>query len=351
MKKEERIIRILGQLPDSMLEEALEPVQSRKQNAKKRERFVRTFWMPVGIGAACLCLLAAGAGIWKNQSSSPWPVKKVPGANPGIYNENGEDSSNEFLEQPHWDDLSISSQYALLEWEGRSYNGTSAVVSQDKIDYVLGREVLSGQDVYAEVLHEREGDVFAVSGIAPQCAVAVELEGTYYVYRTSEYVPDTLGDLIEDLNLHENIQFGSVWYEYQKKNGEYASIEFTDLPQNIVWEMLLRDETLANVEHYDQMQFSSIMSISVNIPLIGYENIALSVTEEGYVTTNILDTGKAFFIGAEKVQKFVDYVLENCQGYEIVYTGVEEIPEGQKKEPDNGVEVEVMTSGEAVRKE
>lgn len=343
MKKEERIIRILGQLPDSMLDEALELEQSRKQNAGKRQRFIKRFWMPAGIGAACLCLLAAGAGIRKNQSSSPWPIKKVPEANHEIH--------NEIWEEPHWDDLDISRQYASMEWEGRGYNGTSAVISQDKIEHFLGQELLSGQDAYTEVIHEREGNVFAIAGVAPKCAVAVELEGTYYVYRTSEYVPDTLGDLIGDLNLYENIQFGSVWYEYQKKNGEYVSVEFIDLPQNIIWEMLLSDETLTNVEHYDQMQFSNIMSISVNIPIIGYENIALSVTEEGYVTTNILDTGKAFFIGTEKVQKFVDYVLKNCQGYEIVYIGVEENPEGKNKELDSGIEVEVMTSGEAAGKE
>ena len=61
------------------------------------------------------------------------------------------------------------------------------------------------------------------------------------------------------------------------------------------------------------------MEISVDIPILGYRNISCSLTEEGYLVTNILDTGKAFFIGKEKVQEFVNYIIANYEGYRIVY--------------------------------
>ena len=82
--------------------------------------------------------------------------------------------------------------------------------------------------------------------------------------------------------------------------------------------MLLSDTTLENV-YDDREMYVSHMGISVDIPLLGYENISLSVTEEGYLTTNILDTGKAFYIGKDKVNAFVDYVLNHCEGVELVY--------------------------------
>ena len=61
-----------------------------------------------------------------------------------------------------------------------------------------------------------------------------------------------------------------------------------------------------------------LISVSINIELLGYENISLTVTEDGYLTTNILDTGKAFFIGKEKAEEFYGYVRENCEGTEKI---------------------------------
>ena len=78
--------------------------------------------------------------------------------------------------------------------------------------------------------------------------------------------------------------------------------------------MLLSDRELKNVKDYDSMNFGKeLISVSINIELLGYENISLAVTDEGYVTTNILATGKAFYIGKEKAEEFYKYVTENCR--------------------------------------
>ena len=85
----------------------------------------------------------------------------------------------------------------------------------------------------------------------------------------------------------------------------------------MVWEMLFSDRNLKNVKDYDSMNFGKeLISVSINIELLGYENISLTVTEDGYLTTNILDTGKAFFIGKEKAENFAEYVSENCKAVE-----------------------------------
>jgi hypothetical protein len=47
------------------------------------------------------------------------------------------------------------------------------------------------------------------------------------------------------------------------------------------------------------------------VKTIGYRNISLSVDDRGYLQTNILDTGKSFYIGEDNVRAFVDYVLRN----------------------------------------
>ena len=71
------------------------------------------------------------------------------------------------------------------------------------------------------------------------------------------------------------------------------------------------------------------MSVSVSIPVLGYENIGLWVNRSGWMGTNILESGKYFFLGTEQIDRFMDYVLEHCEGYEIRYTEGDgaEIPE------------------------
>ena len=93
--------------------------------------------------------------------------------------------------------------------------------------------------------------------------------------------------------------------------------------------MLLSDRELKNVKDYDSMNFGKeLISVSINIELL-YRNISLAVTEDGYLTTNILDTGKAFFIGKEKAEEFYGYVRENCEGTEkITYTVNSSEPSG-----------------------
>jgi len=58
----------------------------------------------------------------------------------------------------------------------------------------------------------------------------------------------------------------------------------------------------------------AVMSCSIDVNVIGQRNIALSVTKNGYLTTNILATEKRFFIGKDAVNRFVTYVLEHGSG-------------------------------------
>ena len=57
--------------------------------------------------------------------------------------------------------------------------------------------------------------------------------------------------------------------------------------------------------------------ISVNIPILGYKNISIDLSDTGYLQTNILDLGKNFYIGEEKVKDFLDYIKENYEGHKI----------------------------------
>lgn len=232
---------------------------------------------------------------------------------------------------PDWEELDINQKYPYILVDGVEFTSRDNISPNYIQDMLFSGVEASGIDMLSGVTHKTTTDIYEIQGISQDCAVAVsfpEVSDEFYVYINSEYSPDTLEQFVNDLNLRENMLFGSVWYSYEKESGEYATVEFTGLEDYVVWDMLLDDLTAKNVDNYDSMNFFNKMSISVFIPVLGYENISLSVTEDGYITTNILDTGKAFYIGEEKTDMFIEYVLNNCQGYEIIYVQDDEgIPE------------------------
>lgn len=217
---------------------------------------------------------------------------------------------------PHWDELSISQQYVELDFGGVRYSTRATELDAAHVGEALSTATLSGYDEYEGKSHTITGAVYSIQKISSQCAVAVRFEDRdeYYVYINPYYQPDTLGDFIEDLNLKENLSFGSIWYSYFDSSKQYYSVEFTCESDGFIWDMLLQQTDVATVDDYDSLWLVDEMGISVNIPLLGYSNISLAVTEEGYLTTNILDTGKAFYIGTEKVESFVNYVKQHCEG-------------------------------------
>lgn len=312
--KNKKLYKEIGMIGDDIITEA--------ENIKPIHK--KLAWKKLGAMAACLCIVAVTTfaflpNLFNTTKQHNWPIKRIPITQS---TENG-------ASIPEWEDLGISQQYSELIFKSKTYYGTIWKIDKDKLGSSVGTETLSGQDNYTEEIKHEDGTIYSIKDIATECAVAIKFNGDkdYYVYRNSSYKPNTLGQLIHDLDLHNNMSFGSVWYDYQKDNGEYATIEFVNLQNHIVWDMLLSDENTTNVKDFDSMQFNSIMSVSVNIPVLGYENISLSVTDNGYLTTNILDTGKAFYIGEDKVNTFVNYILKNCEGYEIVYADTEDVGE------------------------
>lgn len=314
----ETFSRAMGELNDKYIDEAI-------QYRKKKLR-----WIPVAAAAACLCLIAGG-GLWYH-AEHPWPTVKVPTTSVN------EPSSGEIYMVPHWEDMAIYEQFYDIEINGISYSARRGVVPADRVGELIGTITAHGWDEYADIAGEDanryiQAEIFAITKINPECAIAVRYEGhdTVYACVNSYYRPETLGQFIEDLNLREEVSFGTVYYKWRSPSGRHANIRFDDVDDQVIWDMLLTKTDAENI--YDESKLHEmprrIMGASVDIPLLGYQNISLSVAEDGCIKTNILDTGKMFRIGEEHTQAFVDYVVNECEGYEPapVYTIPDFIPE------------------------
>ena len=245
---------------------------------------------------------------------------------------------------PRWNEMSISQQFGEVEYTNNKYSSRIAKISKNNIIKNIGNTTLIGYDTYTKTTYSKKGDLYSIKGIAEKCAIAVKFEGDtdYYVYVNSYYRPRTLGEFIEVLNLKDNISFGTIYYNYWDKDSEEnINVEFYDVDNAIIWNKLFSNLNLENIYSdndigkYTSERFSQSISISVDIPLLGYKNISVSLTDKGYMLTNILDTGKGFYIGKDKVKEFLEYIKENYDGYKIVY-----VDENGKEMTDKNMETE-----------
>ena len=301
-------------------------------------------WIKYASAAACLLLATAiGLGLYLKPGDgelrgiSPYPVKQV--------DVTLNDGQSELGVVPKWEDMHITSQYGEFEHALGRFSSGAKAIDADKLGEARGRVYLRGTDVYTNNEYYIEGDTFVINGISEKFALALRFDGTekYYVYRNVWFRPDTLGELIDALSLKENLSARTVYYDYVNEEGKHAKIEFEGLAIEKIWELLLSDRALENV--YDQVgMYVAKMSISVNVPIVGYDNVGLWVTEDGYLVTNVGSTGKAFYLGVDRVNAFMQYVMDNCQGYEIVYSYPDgyEVPESGVDH--NGFDVTVQTS-------
>ena len=284
------------------------------------------------LGSACIVVVALfGVNIFKalnhtisiDSVDTKWEKKEV------YYDSSKMETSMDTAIVPHWEEMPINQQYYLANYNEKSYDSKNAKIPEDNIDQKIGTVILTGKDTYTEETHTINADVYSIKNISSECVIAIRFENTleYYVYINAYYKPNTLGDLVEDLNLRENLSFGTIIYEYldstKPENEQIIEVEFPDVDSKEIWNMLLNDLTLENIYRdngkYRSDYFVKSVGISIDIPKLGYKNISIELTDKGYLITNILDTGKGFYIGEEKVQEFIDYLTENCKGYQIVY--------------------------------
>jgi len=269
-----------------------------------------------------------------NSKSDNWIIKEV---------EIGNEVSTDLAIIPKWEEMTISEQFREAEYNNNQYSSRITKISSDNILQKIGDSILTGYDSYTKTTYSKKGEIYSIKDLSEKCVVGVKFEGDadYYVYVNTYYRPTTLGEFMNDLKLEEITSFGTVHYNYWEENSEgdmqYKMIEFYNVDNKLIWQKLFDNLNLENIysdlENYTSEKYAQSISIAVNIPLLGYKNISVSLTDKGYLITNILATGKGFYIGEAKVQKFLECIKENYDGYEIVYVYKEEnnIENGEDK--------------------
>lgn len=295
-------------------------------HAQKRRRGI--YIKAMGI-TACLCFaIFAGIITWQQVSlhnSLPQAPVDTPASTVSTQDNGYGDIYGEVHAIKAWDELTSAERYSTLKIDSNEYSSLTVYVDTADIGNKLGTYEVSGYDEY-DKLHSIQADVFTINKVSESCAVYVKLDDIdgYIAFVNPYYKPETLEQFITDLNLTETLSFGSAYYEYTQ--GDISNtIVYDDFEDKTAWDILLNKTDVQNVLDYDTMNFDEqIISIAIDVPQLGYTNKSIWLTKDGYLHTNILDTGKAFFIGKDTVESFLNTVINTYEGHEMSYTNTQE---------------------------
>ncbi len=200
-------------------------------------------------------------------------------------------TTEEWVEEPKWDDRTIAEQFLEFTVNGNTYVSRVTKIGTEKTGEKLRDAQITGYDYYTETTHHAAVQVYRIADIAEECAVAVRFpdidEG--YVYTSRDYFPETLGELMDVLCLTETISFHAL----NPAQGESR----TEFDRSLLMNLLNNHRGLPRIE--DDSYHKPLFSVSTNVDVLGITNKSLKITEDGYLTTNIMEWGYTFYIGEE----------------------------------------------------
>lgn len=355
------LLKAIGDIDEKYLIEETDIEETNRIASNNKVNIMKNLKLKYILAPICIVFIAV-IGLYKSGifTSKPdiiilkkddWIIKEVQ--------VDKKDTPTDTAVIPKWNEMSISQQFNEVEYNNSKYSSRITKISNNNILKNIGNATLTGYDTYTETTYNKKAELYSIKDIEEKCAIAIKFEGDtdYYVYVNSYYRPTTLGEFTKDLNLEEIISFGTIYYNYWDEDlQEDINVEFYGVDNKIIWQKLFNNKNLENIysdndtEKYTSERFSQSIGISVDIPLLGYKNISVSLTDKGYLLTNILDTGKGFYIGEDKVQEFLDYIKDNYNGYKIVY--VDEsgsgITDEEVKTEKNIVEEKIMMTENTV---
>lgn len=355
------LLKAIGDIDEKYLIEETDIEETNRIASNNKVNIMKNLKLKYILAPICIVFIAV-IGLYKSGIFTSKPDIIISKKDDWIIKEvqvDKKDTSTDTAVIPKWNEMSISQQFNEVEYNNSKYSSRITKISNNNILKNIGNATLTGYDTYTETTYNKKAELYSIKDIEEKCAIAIKFEGDtdYYVYVNSYYRPTTLGEFTKDLNLEEIISFGTIYYNYWDEDlQEDINVEFYGVDNKIIWQKLFNNKNLENIysdndtEKYTSERFSQSIGISVDIPLLGYKNISVSLTDKGYLLTNILDTGKGFYIGEDKVQEFLNFIKDNYNGYKIVY--VDEsgsgITDEEVKTEKNIVEEKIMMTENTV---
>lgn len=149
--------------------------------------------------------------------------------------------------------------------------------------------------------HAYKLTLYDIVHVSRKVAVAVRFEDddeNYHVYMNNSYRPSDIEHMIDEMNLRG----------FLKVDGE-CTVEdqhYTDIDRAFLWYVFTSEAKLPNLD--EEPSGNTIVEFGVNIPVFGKEECTVRITDEGYVTTDMVSAGATFFIGEDRVDEIVEHI-------------------------------------------
>lgn len=251
--------------------------------------------------------------LWKPSSTPSIPEEYVSGMTMGI------------AKMSSWEELDLPGKYPDLLIGENLFTTTHDTIPKEKVGEFLFHTTLTGYDTadptyYKDKENARQetidADVYAVQGIGRDYLVAVQYKGAdgFYTYFPHSYTPQTLGEFAVNLNLKENLQIKSIAYVSGNQEQQYTITDAKPL-----WDIIFANSSAAYYDPNDTDIFNVFhacdkLTIEVSMELAGEPDASISISENGYVFTNLYQSGKLFYIGEENAAAVMRYLLDSSQG-------------------------------------
>ena len=279
--------------------------------------------LPVAVCAAAalaVVVMVPGKG-GSVKKEAGYPTKHLAG-NYGTRVPGGLIIEGGLITEGTWEETGNAGKYIDLTYSNTKYTTCAVAISGSLKGSSLGDGHVTGQDGYRNEIHNMDVEVFSIVGVDPKCAVCVHFTeadnsknglDNVYAYMNTEYNPATLGDFIADLGLEKNLQAGLV---YDCRSGK-DNVVYEGLDNSKVLDLLKKSASVANTP--DASKGRKVIDIEIRYLDTYGMNKSITLTDDGYLICNLLETEKCFAIGKDKVDEFVNYVTKNCDGYVYVY--------------------------------
>ena len=316
--KEERLLKTLGDVNEKFIDEAAPTDTAEQPDFIQIHKRKEPFYMKILPVAACAAVVGIGAtvGVLIHNNAITQPAYQPSDSSSAYVS-----SVSETYRLPHWDELEINGQYTQFMYNGIAYDTAGAEISAENLGEFLGETTASGVDEYTEEKHKITVSVYPIDKISETTALAVKFpeDGKFYVYYNQNYIPKTLGDFIDDLNLTENLKISTTATCTTIENGYLTTRKYSNIDTTKLMEILLsgRNVPTESILDYDTFveddRFEAALEFAVDIPILGIKNLSLEITKGGFVHTNaFFHTSTLFYLGTDKTDSFVQYVKENC---------------------------------------
>ena len=225
-----------------------------------------------------------------------------------------------------WDERTTSEKYSTTEINGTTYHVLSGrAISVDLVGEKINSYDFYGFDEKAQQKRTETFEVYQMKNLPEDLFLAVYIEGEYFVLKKEESYnpPATLGELFELIDLEKIIELNRFSEDGENSETRYYSLNNDDY----VWDVLKECSSarfFKNDEFYTHER--KHIDFSVTSEALGVYKCVLTITEEGFLSTNIFSYGYRFDIGKENAKKIIDYAKKNSvsaeyEPYELYIIG------------------------------